>query len=234
MAIDEPFVAEPLRHHPPRTGDCHCGIVGEKGGEARHAPTFRGETRVNPNHDAKGLFAAADSGGSTGGVGGAGKSSFSNADPGLTASEQAALIRSIVRSKGDKGPQKYRLVDRPEAERLKKETGLDLSGCVHSAGKSEINHILSGHGEGNEWREGQSPITEDDLAMVPEIVAHPDSTKLLERKPKDRHEQIRHQKRVDGHIFAVEEVRVGGRAGGQLALKSMHKVATSAAGAGTT
>ncbi len=40
VAIDEPFIAEPLRHHPPRTGDCHCGIVGEKGGEARHAPPF--------------------------------------------------------------------------------------------------------------------------------------------------------------------------------------------------
>jgi hypothetical protein len=190
---------------------------------------------MNENHDAKGLFASADAGGSFGGADkGKPARKFSNPDPGLTPSQQSHLMREIVRSKEDKGPQKYRLVDKAEAKRLKKETGLDVSGCVHSAAKSEVNHILSRHGLGKEWRKDHLPVTEDDFAMVPEIVAKPDSSKLLPRRPRDRNDHIQHQKRINGHIFVVEEVRKGGRAGGQLALTSVHKVAAPAAGAATT
>ena len=233
VAIDEPFVAEPLGTIRRGPVTATAALWGRR--EVRHIMrrAFRGETRVNPNHDAKGLFAAADSGGSTGGVAAPANQAFPMPTPpdGVRAGGPHPEHRAVE----GRWPQKYRLVDRPEAERLKKETGLDLSGCVHSAGKSEINHILSGHGEGNEWREGQSPITEDDLAMVPEESSlTPIQPSFWNGNPRIGTSKFVIKSGSTGTYLRSKRCRVGGRAGGQLALKSMHKVATSAAGAGTT
>ncbi len=185
---------------------------------------------MNPNHDAKGLFAAADSGGSGGG-GTAGSTGGKN--PPRSLDEQKAMIQELLHepSATDKGRQsrRYRMIDAAEADRIKNDTGLDVSGYVHSAAKSEMNHILNEHGVGNESRQQHVPVTEADFLKIPEIVANPDSTKRLPRKGNEDVDRIEHKKRFNGTTFVVEEVRIGKK---ELALKSMHKVASGTTNAG--
>ncbi len=118
----------------------------------------------------------------------------------------------------------YRIVDDVEAQRIKDAIGLDVSGYTHSLDQGAVGHILKQHGGESERLRGQIPITKDDIARIPEIVAEPD---LIEHggKTKDGLPSIRYRKRFNGTTYYVEEVRMGKK---RLAPKTMWKVATGA------
>lgn len=110
---------------------------------------------------------------------------------------------------------------------VKDAIGLDLSGYAHALDGSAVTHILSRHGEGNERNKGHVPVTRADFMRIPEVISNPDSVSYL-GKNKRNQELIRYQKRINGHVFFVEEVRTGRK---ELAATSMWKIESGASNA---
>jgi len=106
-----------------------------------------------------------------------------------------------------------------EAKRIKEATGLDVEGYKHSVDCHSIRHIIKEHGNAKkEVSRGQLVVSENDIKRMPEIVAHFDK---IEMRSKVRgRERIRYTKRVNGHIFYVEELRSDDK---QLAAVTMWK-----------
>lgn len=87
-------------------------------------------------------------------------------------------------------------------------TGINVDGFVHSIDESAINHSYNRHGDRNEQRQDQEPITEKDFRLLPEVVSEYDS---IEPGRKGKNAHILYKKRINGDIFFVEEVRTGRR-----------------------
>lgn len=86
-------------------------------------------------------------------------------------------------------------------------TGLDLNGYRHEITSHEVKHVLKQHGGDSERLRGQIPITREDFSLLPEITK-PENIVGVE-KGKRKQDIILYEKRVNGHILAVEEVLVG-------------------------
>ncbi|SCM82409.1 hypothetical protein KL86SPO_50180 [uncultured Sporomusa sp.] len=86
-------------------------------------------------------------------------------------------------------------------------TGLDLNGYRHEITSHEVKHALKQHGGDSERLRGQIPITREDFSLLPEITK-PENIVGVE-KGKRKQDIILYEKRVNGHILAVEEVLVG-------------------------
>jgi len=65
---------------------------------------------------------------------------------------------------------------------------------------------MAGHGEHGEHREGQVPITKEDIENIPEYIRTADHISL-EGKSRQGLNIIRYQKRVNGHVVVLEECR---------------------------
>ena len=101
---------------------------------------------------------------------------------------------------------KYATVGPQEAARLKRDTGLDVEGFEHSIDNYAIRHIHKNHGDPTaEEARGQIAITKDDISKIPEIVESPDS--IIPLKTDSGRDGIGYTKKVNGHVFYVEEVR---------------------------
>jgi phage-Barnase-EndoU-ColicinE5/D-RelE like nuclease3 len=97
---------------------------------------------------------------------------------------------------------------------------LDVSGFRHTVDTYAAQHSFTRHGSAaSEVPRGQFPLTADDWASIPDVLATPDLVRYLGRTSVGR-ESIGYWKRVDGHILYVEEVRTGRRT---LAAVSMRK-----------
>jgi hypothetical protein len=97
---------------------------------------------------------------------------------------------------------------------------LDVSGFRHTVDTYAAQHSFTRHGSAaSEVPRGQIPLTADDWASIPDVLATPDLVRYLGRTSVGR-ESIGYWKRVDGHILYVEEVRTGRRT---LAAVSMRK-----------
>ncbi len=83
-----------------------------------------------------------------------------------------ASINSVL--KGETHKADYAEVTESEAARIQKETGRNVRGFKHSIDQNSIRHISNQHGPGRERRPGQSAITHEDFAKIPEIVSNPD------------------------------------------------------------
>ena len=102
-----------------------------------------------------------------------------------------------------------------EAVNLSAATGMNLSGYSRYTDTHAIRHIIKGHGDlDTEVKRGQLPITEDDIAMIPEIVRHPDSVRAGSPTGRGR-PAIIYSKRVNGWTIYVEEI-----------LSSQHRLLT--------
>lgn len=103
------------------------------------------------------------------------------------------------------------------ARRIAEATGIDVNGYAHVVDASAINHILNEHAK--ETRAGQLPVTPEDIARIPDVVSSPD---LVEAAGQTRRglDAIRYQKRINGHLLYVEEVRSGK---GRLAAQTLYK-----------
>ncbi len=92
---------------------------------------------------------------------------------------------------------------------------------MHTIIGSAVNHTLNRHGEGNEKLEAQLPVTDADIERIPEIIANPDEIRRgFERTTGNLNDTIVYQKRINGHVLIVEEVRTGRR---KLAFHTMRK-----------
>jgi len=120
----------------------------------------------------------------------------------------------------------YGVVGEAEAARLQAATGLDVSGYRRFVDDQAISHILAEHGDARtEAARGQFAVTLEDLLLIPEVVMHPDRI-VHDRKSGMGLEAILYEKRVNGFICCVEEVRGKNQ---MLAIKTFFKKKTTAA-----
>jgi hypothetical protein len=96
---------------------------------------------------------------------------------------------------------------------------LDTSGFRHTVDAYEARHVAKGHGvPGTEDDRGQLAITSADWEMIPEILANPDV--VYGSVTRWNLPGLVYEKRVDGHVIYIEEVRTGTRT---FAAKTMYK-----------
>jgi len=116
---------------------------------------------------------------------------------------------------------RYRTVDPEEAARLKDATGIEgLEGYTHIVDSFGARHTFKKHGsERTEIPRGQAPVTTEDFARIPDVVSAPDRIAHAGETRRGA-PLIRYEKRVNGDVLVVEEVRTGRR---ELALLSVWK-----------
>ncbi|HXC39275.1 MAG TPA: hypothetical protein VN667_10040, partial [Burkholderiales bacterium] len=142
----------------------------------------------------------------------------------------AVVDAAQARNAGNAAFSDYRPVSAVEAERIKAETGLDVSGYVHSVGEAAIRHALKQHGDAAAERaRGQEAITAEDLKRLPVALDDPSSYALAPQRGVGMPRVIRTEKAfADGTTVVLEEVRTGRK---KLAFSSMWIRRTPAPGA---
>jgi hypothetical protein len=111
---------------------------------------------------------------------------------------------------------------------LLREAGIeaDVVGFRHTVDSYSARHSFTSHGiSATEEARGQLPVTPDDWAMIPTILSSPDSIKIIGQTRRGR-DLIAYEKRINGQIFYLEEVRSGRNT---LAAVSMRKKKTEGA-----
>ena len=99
--------------------------------------------------------------------------------------------------------------------------GLDVDGYKHIVDARGIKHIFNRHGEGNEQADNQIPVTDKDIANIPNIVNSPDYL-VYGTKTDTGRDGIGYLKTIsDGTTYYVEEIRDKEK---QLAAKTMYKI----------
>lgn len=98
----------------------------------------------------------------------------------------------------------------------------DLNGFTHVMDADDMRHAIKNHGVGSkEELRGQVPLTEEDFARVPEVLAAYDRVDFRGRADRPKNIVIGYAKEYpDGSILYVEEVRSRRK---HLAFKSMWK-----------
>ncbi len=129
---------------------------------------------------------------------------------------------ALSRKDGNKDFADIGVVNSEVSSRIAEVTGLDLTGYTHSIDESSVRHIMKQHGNAEkEAGRGQVAITEDDIALIPEIVAMPDEViKGEENKISGSNSIIFKKKMGDAYVY-VQEVREGRK---KLAAKTLWKV----------
>ena len=121
--------------------------------------------------------------------------------------------------------QPYRLLDYLEVDpktvqRVKDAGGPDITGYSRSAGVDALVKVIRDHGDpATEASRGNLPVTREDIARLPEIVSAPDTVRMGDTSAQEL-QTVVSEKRVNGHVVVVEEVRHGKD---RLALKTMYK-----------
>ncbi len=141
------------------------------------------------------------------------------------APDLAALVDTATQQgrSGNKAFATYRKIEGEEAQRLGNVLGANVEGFEHGADESAIRHVLKEHGDSaKEEVRGQVAVTREDIENLP-IYTDPervDSIVLGSKGPMGV-QTVVYKTRVNGHVVAVEEVRVGRN---RFALKTMWKV----------
>lgn len=134
--------------------------------------------------------------------------------------ESVGKVNDVMSGKIDEAA--YAKVSPDTAAKIKAATGKDVSGYQHFIDHDALVHIDKQHGVGNEDQEGHLPITKDDVAKIPHIVANPD--KVENGGMSQRGVQtVKYTKRFNGTTYFVEEAW---DKEGLLAAKTMFKKAT--------
>ncbi|MDD3001854.1 MAG: hypothetical protein PHF29_08885, partial [Candidatus Riflebacteria bacterium] len=108
-----------------------------------------------------------------------------------------------------------------EAAHLSAKTGLAIDeNTVHMIDSDGVRHAFNGHGHESEHQRGQIPITSEDLEKIADVLGNYDSVEKLQGLNKLGHEVIQYKKRINGHIFFLEEYRPSRN---KLALATMWK-----------
>jgi hypothetical protein len=96
----------------------------------------------------------------------------------------------------------------------------DVAGYVHVADAYAARHVFKQHGsEATELPRGQLPVTAEDWARIPDILAAPDRIEF--RGERNRGAGIGYWKRFNGTTLYIEQIRTGR---GQLAALTMRKL----------
>lgn len=135
------------------------------------------------------------------------------------------VIDFVQQVKGIKDRQvKHSLGPVENADRVKADTGIDLTGFTRAIDNYGVNHTLGHHGNAKtEAARGQIALTDEDFGYIPLVLSDPDTVEHAGKNGIGR-DVIRYTRRVNGVIAYVEEVRTGKR---ETALQSMWKRAAT-------
>lgn len=97
---------------------------------------------------------------------------------------------------------------------------VDVTGFQHTIDADEIRHIMDNHVGANETDGRNTPLTEKDIDLIPEILASPDRIDVSKAGGRNHPPSIKYEKRFNGTVYVVEEVQAGA---GQLAVTTMYK-----------
>ena len=114
----------------------------------------------------------------------------------------------------------YRKVDKKEAQKIQKDTGLNLEGYVHNISNTDIWHIFDRHGKEKEKLRGQEPITDEDILKIPEITKNYDKVSVDSVKSESR-DIIKYEKQMGNTYYYFESV--GGKKNKTLRPKTFYK-----------
>ncbi len=115
----------------------------------------------------------------------------------------ADLIKDSLTGGGNSKFVDFSRVTDSEADMLREAFGVDASRFVHSISEADIRHALEEHGPGRETAADQEPISADDIALIPEIIADPD---LVKPASDGEHYGLQYNKRVNGTLVVIEVV----------------------------
>ncbi len=107
-----------------------------------------------------------------------------------------------------------------EIQKLKTETGLDLTDFNRVIDNYAILHTLNKHGnQKREEKQGQIAVIPTDFEMIPTITSQPDKIETGE-KDSIGNDLIKYTKQIDNVYIYAEEIRKGKK---ELSAKTMYK-----------
>jgi hypothetical protein len=112
-------------------------------------------------------------------------------------------------------------------ERIKTETGIDLTGFAIEIDNYGIKHAFEGHGNPiKEAKHGQIAITEEDYLLIPLIIMDFDKVSYNEMiNGKTVEPALVFEKEIDGRYFVVKQIKIVTKKGkrNRLIFKTMYK-----------
>jgi len=125
--------------------------------------------------------------------------------------------QALGRKSGNDLYEDYATVSDDFAQKANDAVG-DLSGYTHVLDESGVRHIANKHGPDTETRADQIPVVEEDYALLPEIVEHPDT--ISKGGEVNGQQRLVVTKVIGNDYYVVEEIREGRK---KLAVTSMWK-----------
>ncbi|AFU45473.1 hypothetical protein C380_08855 [Acidovorax sp. KKS102] len=157
-----------------------------------------------------------------GGPGGPGGGVSFSRDAGRMEADALRLLAAAARSSGNENTTLVLGPVTDDALAMLQREGVPVeSGYRHTADMYAVRHALSRHGDAQvEAKQGQLPLSDADIAAIPEAIAAPDAWILGAKTPRGQ-DIVGNLKRLpDGTVLYLEEVRSGRKA---LAMTSMRK-----------
>ncbi len=99
----------------------------------------------------------------------------------------------------------YGHVSKETAKAVKNSTGLNIRNYRHAVEMNGMVHISKRHGLGREEAQALAPITQEDIAKIPEIVANPDA--VTRGRSESGSPTILYSKKFETMVFYVEEMQ---------------------------
>lgn len=124
------------------------------------------------------------------------------------------IVDRVLDGKSSHGQGKDSFVDylpvSKEESNLLKQYGVDVEGYTHTVVDGDLQHAINRHGEGNETRSDQIPLTAKELERIPDVVSSPDIIGLGGKTKNTGLQTVVSMKTMEnGVTYVVEEIRTG-------------------------
>ena len=115
------------------------------------------------------------------------------------------FVRNAVNSRSSNERLYLGKIPESTVQKVREETGLDISGFSSIMNGGEVRHALKNHAQTDtEVARGQVGITEEDFERLPEILADPDSVRLSEKRDSAGRPAIIFTKKIGDRYVTVQ------------------------------
>lgn len=115
------------------------------------------------------------------------------------------FVRNAVNSRSSNERLYLGKIPESTVQKVREETGLDISGFSSIMNGGEVRHALKNHAQTDtEAARGQVGITEEDFERLPEILADPDSVRLSEKRDSAGRPAIIFTKKIGDRYVTVQ------------------------------
>lgn len=127
-----------------------------------------------------------------------------------TYQETVNFVKNALVNKNNADRAYMGIVPENVANQVKKETGVDISGYGVMMNGVDIRHIIKEHGNPvTEPERGQVAVTAEDIARVPEVIAHPDEVYLSDKTDAKGRKAIVFEKQFGDTYITIQGVSIG-------------------------